>query len=79
MLLSSGTQPDRMLRIRGKGLPRLEGGKRGDLYLRLKPYTVGRLSARERELLAELQELQKEKAPKPGKGFFDRVKEAFRG
>jgi molecular chaperone DnaJ len=75
----AGTQPDRTLRLRGKGLPRLEGGKRGDLYLRLKPFTVGKLSSREREILAELQELQKDKAPKPGKGFFDRVKEAFRG
>lgn len=31
-----GTQPDSMLRLRGKGLPRFGGGARGDLYVRVR-------------------------------------------
>lgn len=72
----SGTQPDRVLRLRGKGLPRLEGGT-GDLLVRLRAHTPGRLSARERELLQELSRLQEGKLPRPGKSFVERVREAF--
>jgi hypothetical protein len=36
-----------------------------------------KLSAREKELLRELEELWRERTPKPGKGLFERVREAF--
>jgi molecular chaperone DnaJ len=63
-------------RLRGKGLPVLGGGT-GDLLVRLRPYTPTRLGARERELLEELARLQEGKAPRPGKGFVERMREAF--
>ena len=75
----AGTQPDGVLRLRGKGLPRLHGGRHGDLFIRLRPFTAGKLSKREREILKELDELQKDKVPRPGKGFFEKVREAFGG
>ena len=74
----AGTQPDRVLRLRGKGLPRLHGGT-GDLLVRLRPVVPNKLGAREKELLEELAKLQDGKLPKPGKNFVERVKEAFGG
>ena len=50
----AGTQPDSMLRLRGKGLPRFGGGSRGDLYVRLRVHVPERLSDRQRRLFEQL-------------------------
>jgi molecular chaperone DnaJ len=50
----AGTQPDSMLRLRGKGLPRFGGGGRGDLYVRLQVHVPERLSDRQRHLFEQL-------------------------
>ncbi len=50
----AGTQPDSVLRLRGKGLPRFGGGGRGDLYVRLRVRVPERLSDRERRLFEQL-------------------------
>lgn len=55
-----GTQPDAMLRLKGKGLPLFgnEGkGRRGDLYLRIAVRVPERLSREERELYERLRAL----------------------
>jgi molecular chaperone DnaJ len=52
--IPAGTQPDSMLRLRGKGLPRFGGGSRGDLYIRLQVHVPERLSDRQRRLFEEL-------------------------
>jgi molecular chaperone DnaJ len=44
--VAPGTQPDTVLRLRGKGLPRLGGGSRGDLFIRLQVHVPERLSDR---------------------------------
>ena len=46
----SGTQPDEVLRLRGKGLPRFEESGRGDLNLRIEVQIPEQLSAEERSL-----------------------------
>jgi molecular chaperone DnaJ len=53
-----GTQPDEVLRIRGKGLPRFGGAGRGDLNLRIRLHVPERLSERQRALYEELQRLE---------------------
>jgi molecular chaperone DnaJ len=50
----AGTQPDSVLRLRGKGLPRFGGGTRGDLYIRLQVHVPERLSDRQRRLFEQL-------------------------
>ncbi len=52
--VSAGTQPDSMLRLRGRGLPPFGGGARGDLYVRLQVHVPERLSDRERHLFEQL-------------------------
>ena len=52
-----GTQPDTVLRLRGKGLPHFGGGQRGDLLLRLRVAVPEKLTAAERRLYEQLREL----------------------
>jgi molecular chaperone DnaJ len=52
--VAPGTQPDTVLRLRGKGLPQFGGGARGDLYLRLQVHIPQRLSDRQRRLFEQL-------------------------
>ena len=52
-----GTQDGKMLRIRGEGVPVLNsGGRRGDLYVKLKVEIPSRLSGREKDLLKQFAE-----------------------
>ena len=49
-----GTQPDTVLRLRGKGLPEFGSSRRGDLFVRLRVHIPERLSADERKLYERL-------------------------
>ena len=50
-----GTQDGTLLRVKGKGAPKLKGSGRGDLLARIKVEVPKKLKKRERELLEELQ------------------------
>ena len=75
-----GTQPGKVLRLRGKGLPHLNGYGRGDLLVKLLVWVPEKLSERDRHLLEELGRSPDMKPPASGgKSLFERVKEAIRG
>lgn len=60
--IPSGTQPETVIRLRGKGVPQVRGSGRGDHYIRVKVMVPKALSARQKELLRELeQETSKKK------------------
>jgi len=73
-----GTASGHVVRVRGRGLASLRGGK-GDLVARLIVWVPSRLSPHERKLLEELGALEGLKPPRPGKGMFERMKDAFAG
>jgi molecular chaperone DnaJ len=52
-----GTQPDSVLHLRGKGLPRFGGRGRGNLMVRLAVQVPEQLSAEERNLYERLRSL----------------------
>jgi molecular chaperone DnaJ len=81
----AGIQSGEALRIRGQGVPDLNGRGRGDLIARVRVWTPERLSVEQERLLQQLRELE-EPAPASGdradgfqdrRGFWSRVKEAF--
>jgi molecular chaperone DnaJ len=74
----AGTPGDRTQRLRGRGLPGLHGGT-GDLRVRLVVWVPPKLGASERKLLEELGKSEGMKPPRPGRGLFERVKDAFAG
>jgi molecular chaperone DnaJ len=53
----AGTQPDTVLRLRNKGLPRFGGKGRGDLYLQMKIRIPDKLGHEEHELYERLRAL----------------------
>jgi molecular chaperone DnaJ len=78
LAIAAGTQPGTVARLRGKGVPRLRGSGRGDEIVVLNVAVPTSLDANQRELLAQLgKTLGREVTPQPGKGFFDRVREAL--
>jgi molecular chaperone DnaJ len=74
----AGTQTGKVVRVRGKGLPGLRGG-RGDLLARLVVWVPTHLAPAERKMIEELGRGEGLKPPRPGKTLFDRVKDAFAG
>ena len=59
-----GTQPDEVLRLRGKGLQRFEDSGHGDLNLRIQVRSPEKLSAEERALYQQLRSLGQTVRPK---------------
>ena len=54
----AGTQPDTVLRLRGKGLPQFGGGRRGDLFLHIQIHVPEKLTPKERTLYDQLRALR---------------------
>lgn len=52
--VKSGTQPNTLIRLRGKGIKEINGYGIGDLYIRLMVEIPSRLTFRQKELLKEL-------------------------
>lgn len=63
-----GTQPDAVLRLRGKGLPRFGGRGRGDLYVALSLHVPEQLSADEKRLYERLRALAQQRGNEAQKG-----------
>ncbi|MGC9064361.1 MAG: DnaJ C-terminal domain-containing protein, partial [bacterium] len=74
-----GVQFGSQFRLRGKGLPYINNGGRGDLIVKVNIEIPKKLSERERELLVEIASLRGKNIPKNGKSFFEKVKNAFGG
>ncbi len=77
--IPAGTQPGTVFRLRGKGMPRLRGGGRGDQRILVQVAIPKRLNTREKELLQELASLRGERSGGGEKGFIDRMKDALGG
>ena len=77
ILVPPGAQPGQVLRLKGKGVPSLQGRRRGDLLVRLDVEIPSKLGPEEEELLRRLAELRGEEVASGDRGFFDRVRSAF--
>ena len=73
----AGIQSGTVLRVRGKGLPRLGQGGAGDLNVRVHVWTPESLNAEQRRLLEEFSKIEGP-PPKQSTGFWSRLKEALR-
>ena len=74
-----GIQSGRQLRKRGAGMPVLQGRGRGDLVTEIVVETPTKLTARQKELLAEFRETETGDECPESAGFFAKLKNAFKG
>jgi molecular chaperone DnaJ len=70
----AGTQSGHVFRLRGLGVPDLNGFGRGDQVVRLTVETPRKLSARQRELLEEFARISGEEVHPMSKSFLEKVK-----
>jgi molecular chaperone DnaJ len=63
-----GTQPDTVLRLRGKGLPEFGGGRRGNLYVVARVRIPEHVSREERELYERLRTLSRQRTAEVERG-----------
>jgi molecular chaperone DnaJ len=77
--IEPGTQSGKILRLKGKGLPDLNGYGRGDLLVNLNVWTPRNLSKEEQQILEKFRDSENFR-PNPtrkDKSFFDRMKDIF--
>lgn len=74
----AGVQSGQVLRMRGMGLPDLEGRGKGDQLVRVSVWTPSALTGEQERLLRELRQIESPPpAPGSSRGFWSRIKEAF--
>jgi len=75
----AGTQAGKIFRLKGKGIPEVQGYKKGDQLINVNVWTPKKLSEKEVALLEKMKDMPGF-APAPGKdekGFFERMKDFF--
>ncbi|MBN1387796.1 MAG: molecular chaperone DnaJ [Bacteroidales bacterium] len=77
--IEPGTQPGKILRLRGKGLPEVNGYGRGDLLVNVNVWIPKKITGEEQKIIEKMINSQSF-TPQPGKddrGFFERMKSYF--
>jgi len=77
--IEPGTQPEKILRLRGKGLPDVNGYGKGDLLVRVHVWIPKKVNSEERKMLEKLQASANftDGPDQSDKNFFDKVRDIF--
>jgi len=74
-----GTQSGQIIRLRGQGLPNVNGYGRGDELIRVVIETPRHLTPRQEELLREFAKTEEKNVSPRRKSFFEKLKDYFEG
>jgi len=74
-----GTQPGKIFRLRGRGIPHLRGSGTGDQLVTVSVQIPARLSAEQRELFEQLAKTMDPDIKIQEQSFFDKLREVFGG
>ena len=77
LVVPAGSQPGRVFRLRGRGVPQVRGRGRGDLLVRLVVETPTDLTETEERLLRELAASRGDDVAPAERGWFSRIRSAF--
>ncbi|MFV0522646.1 MAG: molecular chaperone DnaJ [Mangrovibacterium sp.] len=77
--IEAGTQPEKVLRLRSKGVPDINGYGKGDLLVRIHAWVPNKINAEDKKILEKLQKSETFNSKKAAndKSFFDKVKDIF--
>ncbi len=73
----SGTQPGKILKMRGKGIGHLNRSGKGDQLVRVVVWVPDKLNDNEKQLLKQLEDADSFKPPKGSKSFFKKLRETL--
>lgn len=77
--IPEGTQTGTVFRLKGKGIQNVNGRGRGDQYVRVNIEVPRNLTHRQKELLREFENSTTDENQTQRKGFWDKVRDAFKG
>ena len=78
--IEEGTQPGKLLRMKGKGIQGLQSAQQGDQYIRVNVYIPKNLSDKEKEKIKSLRgagNFDPSHKDDSNKGFFSKIKDVF--
>lgn len=75
--LKEGTQPDDIIRLKGKGIPYVNGRGKGDLIARVTVEVPQNLNSKQKDLLRQFDEALGNKNYQKRERFFDKLKDMF--
>ena len=78
MKIPEGTQPGKVLRLKGKGIPSLRGGMRGDQLVRIKVVVPTKLSEKQKDALRAFESISKDNINPEEKSFLNKIKNLFK-
>jgi len=74
-----GTQSGKILRLRGRGIPSLDGAGRGDELVRVLVEVPAKLTAKQKQILRQFAEASGQETNPIGKGFLEKMRDLFSG
>lgn len=77
--IPAGIQSGKQLRVRGAGMPVLQGRGRGDMVVEIAVETPTKLTKAQKEMLEQFRETETGDECPASRGFFDKLKDAFSG
>lgn len=78
MKVPEGTQPSKVMRLKGKGIPSLRGGGRGDQLVRMKVVVPTKLTDKQKDALQKFADISKDNINPEEKSFLNKVKDFFK-
>ncbi len=78
MKVPEGTQPGRVMRLKGKGIPSLRGGTRGDQLVKIKVVVPTKLTDKQKDALRAFESISKDNINPEEKSFLNKIKNLFK-
>ena len=75
--IPAGTQPDEVIKLKGKGIKDLHGFRKGDLFVKIDVQTPVNLSKEEKESLRQFAQLRGDALDTVDKSIIDKLKDLF--
>ena len=75
--IPEGTQSGKVLRVKNEGVPNVHGQGKGDLLIKITVETPVDLSEKQKQLLREFAELEKDHNSPRKKSFFEKLRVFF--